>query len=668
MINRKKSSFWNNIYVVLCLRLSLVFVLYTITRFLFYVLNQSLFADMNVGYLATLLYRGLKFDASAIAYTNSLVILLHILPFKFRFNRGYQKAVSLIFYIVNTIGLTLNMIDVVYYRFTLRRTTTAVFQEFENENATSFLSFIFSYWYVSLIVLSLVFLLIGINKKIKVHNPSVFKGNYAYSSFGILLLAIVAFFTVGAMRGGYTSGVRPINLNSAVEHVLKPEHSSIVLNTPFSLIRTIGKSGLPRIDYFDFQELNELFNVEHIIKNDTTPFFNKFAGRNVMIIIMESLHKEWVGVLNKDIKGYTGYTPCFDSLSTQGYLFARGYANGRKSIEASPAIFASIPSSETPFVLSTYSGNKINSLASVLKSRGYTSAFYHGAVNGSMRFDSFVKQAGFDHYFGMTEYNNPDDFDGHWGIPDEPYLQYTAKELSKLPQPFISSVFTLTSHYPFKIPKEYDNHFPEGNMPIHECLGYSDYALRRFFETASQQDWFYNTLFVITADHAVDGHLAEYKTAEGAFTIPILFYAPGSDLVGFDNTTIVQQTDIMPTVLSMLGVKSDFVAFGSNMFSKDSPHFAYNYYNGAYQLIEGKWLMQYMNETVTGFYNVVEDRLMKRNLVGKHLVSQAPMEQRIKALIQQYNNRLIDNKLTVQHDKRDEASSIYLSRIESTIN
>ncbi len=647
MINTKTPSFWTNMYVVMCLRLLLVFALYSITRLLFFVFNQSLFADMSFGYLATLMFRGLKFDASAIAYTNSLVILMHLVPFKFRYNRGYQHIVSIIFYIVNTIGLSVNMMDVIYYRFTLRRTTTGVFKEFENENATSFLSFIWSYWYVSLILVSLLVLMVWVYKKINVLRPSVFRGNFAYSSFGIVVLAIVGFFTVGAMRGGYTSGVRPINLNSAVEHVNKPEHSSIVLNTPFSLIRTIGKSGLPRINHFEPKVLNELFNAEHTIKNDTNLLFKELAGKNVMVVILESLDKEWVGVLNKDVEGYTGFTPFFDSLSTQGYLFSRGYANGCKSIDAPPAIFAGIPSSETPFVLSTYSGNKLNSLASLLKPKGYTSAFFHGAVNGSMRFDSFMKQAGFDHYFGMTEYNNPDDFDGHWGIPDELYLQYTAQEMSKLPQPFLSSVFTLTSHYPFKIPEEYEDDFPEGSMPIHKCLGYTDYALQRFFETAAKQDWYNNTLFVITADHAVEGHLQEYKTAEGAFTIPILFFAPGSDLVGLDNTTIVQQTDIMPTVLSMVGIESEFVAFGNNMFSQDSPHFAYNYYNGAHQLIEGEWLLQYMNDRVAGFYNVVEDRFMKNNLVGKHLPLQLPMEHRIKALIQQYNNRLIDNKLTV---------------------
>ncbi|MDD2796923.1 MAG: hypothetical protein PHE76_03120, partial [Candidatus Pacebacteria bacterium] len=155
----------------------------------------------------------------------------------------------------------------------------------------------------------------------------------------------------------------------------------------------------------------------------------------------------------------------------------------------------------------------------------------------------------------------------------------------------------------------------------------------------------------ITADHAVDGYLPEYKTAEGAFTIPMMFYAPGSDFVGFNDSTVVQQTDIMPTLFSMLGVKDTYIAFGNNMFDPDSPHFAYNFFNGAHQLIEGEWLLQYMNDKTIGFYNVVEDRLMKNNLVDKHPAQQAAMERCLKALIQQYNNRLIDNELSLSGEK-----------------
>ncbi len=255
MINRRKPSLWGNIYVVLFLRLLLVFALYTLTRLLFYLLNPSLFTDIETGYLASLMYRGLKFDASAIAYTNSLVILMHILPFKFRYNKAYQRVVSIIFYIVNAIGIILNMIDVVYYRYTMKRTTAGVFQEFENENATNFINFIWDFWYITLIVIVLVVLMVWAYKKIRINRSPVNFRAYIYYPLSLVLMAIIGYYTVGAMRGGYTAGTRPITLSNAAEYIRKPEHRSIVLNTPFSIIRTIGKSRLQRKEYFDKSEL-----------------------------------------------------------------------------------------------------------------------------------------------------------------------------------------------------------------------------------------------------------------------------------------------------------------------------------------------------------------------------------------------------------------------------
>lgn len=645
---KNKITFWNNIYVVLVLRLLLVFALYTLVRFLFYLFNQSLFADIDAGYLLRLMWQGIKFDASAIAYTNLLVILMHVIPLEYRYNSTYQKAISIVYYTVNSIAITLSIGDMAYYRYTLRRTTAGFFKEFENESISNFVNLIWDYWYLSLLVLALVLFMIWANKKLEIHRLNFRKSKRVWVLSGVMMMSVFAFFTVGAMRGGYFTGCRPINLVAAGQFVRKPEHRAIVLNTPFSLIRTIGKNRLPRKDYFNEKELEEIFSVEQQTKKDRGTHYNKFAERNVMIILLEGFHREWVGVLNKDIKGYSGYTPFIDSLSTHSYIFARAYANGRKSVDAPPAVFSGIPSSEESFVLSHYSSNNINSLASILSEKGYTTAFYHGAINGSMGFDTFINQAGFDKYFGLDEYENKEDHDGHWGIWDERYLQYVAKELSKLREPFLASVLTLTSHNPFRVPEEYEGKFPKGHIPIHQCIGYTDYSLQQFFETASQQDWFDNTLFVITADHAVDGYLPEYKTAEGAFTVPILFYAPDSDLVGFDNSTVAQHTDIMPTILSMLGVEDRYIAFGNDMFYNDDLHFAFNYYNGAYQLIEDEWMLQFMDDETMGFYNIIEDRYMKNNLVDQLPLLQNKMEKLIKAIIQQYNNRLIDNDLVVE--------------------
>lgn len=238
------------------MRLLLVFAFYTITRFLFYLFNQSLFTDIDAMYLMELMWRGIRFDASAIAYTNILVILMHIIPFKFRYNAGYQKAVSIVYYVVNTVAITLNMGDIAYYPFTLRRTTTGVFQEFENESASDFIHFIWDYWYVSFIVVVFVILLIWVNKRIKVQRASLRLNNYLYVLVGMLLMGFVSLFTVGAMRGGFTKGLRPINIVSAGQHIRKPEHRAIILNTPFALIRTIGTNRLPRKDYYDDVEQN----------------------------------------------------------------------------------------------------------------------------------------------------------------------------------------------------------------------------------------------------------------------------------------------------------------------------------------------------------------------------------------------------------------------------
>src|SRR5690606_40043572 len=70
-------------------------------------------------------------------------ILLMLLPFRFRYKAWYRKALMYIFVFCNGVGLAANISDIIYYRFTLRRTTWSVFEEFANENmaalGTSFL-------------------------------------------------------------------------------------------------------------------------------------------------------------------------------------------------------------------------------------------------------------------------------------------------------------------------------------------------------------------------------------------------------------------------------------------------------------------------------------------------------------------------------------------------
>lgn len=109
-------------------------------------------------------------------------------------------------------------------------------------------------------------------------------------------------------------------------------------------------------------------------------------------------------------------------------------------------------------------------------------------MNGSMGFQAFARSVGFQKYFGRTEYNedpnyNGDaDFDGTWAIWDEEFLQFYCDRMSEMKEPFVTSVFTATSHGPFDLPERYKGKFPTGDDPLFETVAYSDYAIQRFLK------------------------------------------------------------------------------------------------------------------------------------------------------------------------------------------
>lgn len=212
----------------------------------------------------------------------------------------------------------------------------------------------------------------------------------------------------------------------------------------------------------------------------------------------------------------------------------------------------------------------------------------------------------------------------------------------------MSTLFTVSSHDPFQIPARYKGKFPKGPLPIYETMGYTDNALRKFFDSVKTKPWFKNTLFVITADHsATFAHYPQYQTSVGNFSVPILFYAPGdTSMAGTDSTTLVQQIDIMPSVLSYLHYDKPYFGFGKNVFGNPPINFAVNY-DGAYQWFNGPYVLQFDGRKTVGLYKYQEDKLLKNNLAGRVPEVQGPMELQVKAFIQQYSNRMLDDRLTV---------------------
>lgn len=636
-------------------RLAIAYLFFGLTRLLFYLFNYEHFADMTTAQVLRAWGGGLRFDTAAVLYLNLLFILLSILPFRFRKHKYYQRALNLSFYIPNTLGIMAGLADCVYFPNTLRRTTSSVFSEFANEQSSFFFHLLLEYWYIVLLAILSVLLLVFLYRRVRpVHFIGEKQRWYLYYPLQLVIAFLFVVYAAWGLRGGsFAKNWRPLGMSYANVSVDKIEHRALVLNTPYCIIRTIGKQELPQKHFFATdEELLQYFNPVHNLAADSTAYFGKLRGRNVVVIIIESFARQYIGCLNKDLPNYKGYTPCFDSLAAQGYCFKQAFANGRKSIDAMPSVLASIPPLHGHFVTSHYSGNRINGLASCLREMGYSSAFFHGAPNGSMGFDAFVKQAGYEHYFGKTEYNNDADYDGVWGIWDEPFLQRMLQELSQMEQPFLGTVFTLSSHDPFQVPKEYEGVFPDEGEPLVHCIGYTDHALGKFFQEAARQPWFKNTLFLITADHANGALRPEYRTSVLGFATPMLLYAPNSDLRGFNDSTTVQQADVLPTLLSLLGYPKSIVAFGNNMLSAQSPHFAVCDFDGTYQLIEEGFVLQHDGEHPTALFNYVEDNYLSRNLLDSLPDRASRMTHRLEALLQTYNARMRANNLLVGGEKQ----------------
>ena len=635
----------------------LMYVVYFVCRAIFLAINYSHYAEGVFGDNFWTLFKGsLVFDTSAIIYTNLLFLVLALLPLHWKEGSGVYKWIVKFAYITpNSIAIIANLVDARYFQWTQRRSTASVFDEFAHEDNIGKIlgKEALSQWYLVLAAAVLIWVIWKLYC-----NPLCFRPErniisyIKYYAFRIVFMAAVVILAIIGVRGGVDRSTRPITISNANQYVKSPIQAPLILNTPFSIIRTINKKPFVDPKYYSMDELPTIYTPLHKPEVDSLYVGNK--GKNVVVLIVESFSREFMGCYNKDLEdgNYKGYTPFIDSLAQHSMIFQQSFVNGRKSIDGMPSVLSGIPYFVEPFFLTPASLNTLDGIAVELAKEGYQTAFFHGAKNGSMGFEAFANATGFQKYYGRTEfddapeYGGEAEFDGYWAIWDEPFLQFYAGEMSKMQQPFMTAVFTATSHHPFQIPEKYRSVYPEEGIEIHKCIRYTDMALRKFFETASREPWFKNSIFVICSDHTNQTDHAEYQTDLGLFAGPVIFYAPGDTTLVGDRPGIAQQIDVMPTVLGYLGYERPYISFGVDLLRTPAEEtFAVSYFNGIYQILKGGYFVQFDGNNVTAVY-AEDDKLLKNNLVGTVDVDKTVTF--LKAFIQQYMSRMNEDRLVVE--------------------
>jgi phosphoglycerol transferase MdoB-like AlkP superfamily enzyme len=602
------------------MKLVCLLVIYTTSRIFFFFNNRINFESFS--YFDFI--EGIRFDLSALVYINIPILIALLLPTKLRYNKNYLKLTNSLFYILNVIFIVFNNIDIEYYKFTQKRSTFDFIELILlGSDARNIIpQYLSDYWKITLFTAIQIWFLFKINNKYQFHSGTL-KINFFKRILPFLFGTLI--FIVLARGGLQLKPIKPINAGE----ISNSKNTSLILNTPFTILHSLDENKLISYNYFDKSQLDSIYNTTHI-------FDKKEFKPNIIILIMESYSKEFIGFYNNG----NGSTPFLDSLMNHSLVFTNAYSNGLKSIEALPAITASIPSlMDDPFITSNYAQNSFESIASLLNKQDYNTSFYHGGYKGTMGFYSFCKKAGFSDYFGLEEYDNNNDFDNSWGIYDKPFFQYFAKNVNTKGEPFFSTFFSLSSHPPYTLPDNYLKDFGEvSKIGIRETILYSDFSMKNFFNIIKTKKWFNNTIFIITADHtSAENFNIRYNNKIGRYSIPLIIYSPDSSFIGI-NGNVVQQIDIMPTVLEIIGYNKPFFSFGKSMLSEKN--WAINFIQNEYCLIKENSIILNKIEK----YNSYKDwSLTDVNMINDDNIYL------LKAIKQDYNFRMINNKIRYEN-------------------
>ena len=651
MAENKQGTVFRTPFIIMLRNLAVVYAAFLICHPIFIWYNWSSFQGDLTGMLWPMLKGALVFDTAGIMYISALYVVLLLFPFHFKEKLWYYRLTKIILVVMASAGVMANLIDTVYFPYTGCRSTLQVLDEFSGEGGTQMTSIILrslaDNWYL---VLAFIIIVVLLCLLIKIPAILQYRKKYMYYLVRTCCLLISAVCILAGIRGGLAHNIRPITMSNAYQYVKTPAQAAAILNTPFCVIRTMGNEDMKIPAYYDEKELESIYTP--VILPDSTA---SFRPMNVVVLILESFGSEYIGAMNPGTEGIHDCAPFMDTLISHSLSFETSLANGRKSIDAMPSVLSGIPMlKDHLFLTPTIMAKEITGLAKELGTKGYYSAFFHGADNGSMGFQSFSRVIGYNDYFGMEdflkkpEYGGNSVFDGYWAIWDEEFLQYMCDMIGTFREPFLTSAFTASSHHPYNVPDRYQEKYPsEGNLPIYRGIRYSDNALKLFFEKASKQPWFNNTLFVLTADHTNLSEHPDYQSDYGNFRVPVLFYCPSDSLTG-TRKAIAQQSDIFPSILGYLGYDKPIISFGQNLFNTpDSLTWAATFQNGLYSYYAGDYLLQFDGENETGLFTYKSDPTLKNNLKGSQPQTEQEMTKKLKALIQQYLEYMTTKSLVV---------------------
>lgn len=346
--------------------------------------------------------------------------------------------------------------------------------------------------------------------------------------------------------------------------------------------------------------------------------------KNVVVILMESMSANFLHTFGQQLQ----LTPTLDSLYNNSMAFTHCYSAGIHTNHGMTATLYSFPAMMFRNLMKGTVTPHRDGIPTVLKQHGYHNMFFmtHEAQYDNMK--AFFTTNGYDDIYAQEDYPE-EEVVNSFGVSDHFLFGYALDKINRQAatgKPFFATLLTISNHPPFVIPSWFK---PKSKEPETQIVEYADWAIGDFIRKAKQQAWYKNTIFVILADHGkivgkVDGILPQSYNH-----IPLIMFGQGVPTERVEK--LATQVDVMPTLLSMLGISYQYDGFGIDQTKEQRP---LAFYSADNQIVARSADRCYIYEPKTNrsfCYDVKADGSMKESKDTKKF---EPLRQYVFSMIQ----------------------------------
>lgn len=608
---------------LLSIHLLALFIL-TVFRCVLYWANLEQVAGMENrrGLFIQALIMGVRFDNLIACYILYLpLVVLSVMALFNNISKGVVKAFNIYFIILYTVVFSISAADIPYFKYFFTHLDGAIFNWTGFGATTMGMIFQESSYYIYIALFVAMAVLFGLavfwfgKKAYTIQSVNLKKRDYYIAIPLVIILWGVCF--VGG-RGGLER--YPLRVSNAY-FSKNSFFNQLGVNPAFYLMKTASAFFKKHNNLEGVMDKDKaLAFVQDVLHTDSINGGNPIGryvkpysiplNANVVIILMESMSAEY---LKAESNGKP-LTPYLNELIEKSYYYDNFYSSGIHTNNGIASTLYGYPAQFDKTMMGV-SVDHYSGLPGNLKDRGYQTMFFLTSNPQYDNMNSFLMENGFDRIYSQYDYPN-EKIVNNFGVQDDYLFEYGIEQLneeSKSGKPFLAAFMTVSNHPPYIVPERFKNISDNDESCI---IAFSDACIRLFMESAAQQMWYDNTIFVILGDHGRSIGTQIYDMPLSYNHIPLIIYSPLFDDMPKRFEQFGGQIDVYPTVMGLLNEPYQNNSLGIDLFREQRPYI-YFVSNNRLGCIDDKFFYMFNpQDKIDGLYDYRNGN--PENLINEH--------------------------------------------------